>query len=354
MKQRAIVLTDGLYHTSSAKTAHGLVRGSRRFNIEAIIDRVHHGKDAGHLLDGENRRIPIYATIDEALAKLDEKPDCVVVGVAAAGGRLSNSLVKDIAHALNKTLPIVNGLHEMVATHPDLGPLAQRLGVPILDIRKPKPFSELHHWSGAIMQVKAPRIAVLGMDCSAGKRTTCKMLTDACNADGIKAEMIYTGQTGWMQGFPYGLILDSTLNDFVSGELEHAVVTCDREAKPDVIFLEGQSALRNPSGPCGAEFICSAKAAGVILQYIPSRSFFKGQDGISPMPALIDEIDLIERYGTKVIAITINTLGLTDGGEAVRAQIKSETGLPTVCPREKGVAKLLPVISRFIEDHRSA
>ena len=35
--------------------------------------------------------------------------------------------------------------------------------------------------------------------------------------------MIYTGQTGWLQGGEYGFIFDSTLNDFVSGELENAI-----------------------------------------------------------------------------------------------------------------------------------
>ena len=58
--------------------------------------------------------------------------------------------------------------------------------------------------------------------------------------------MIYTGQTGWLQGGKYGFIFDSTLNDFVSGELEHAILTCYEETNPDVILIEGQSALRNP------------------------------------------------------------------------------------------------------------
>ena len=86
---------------------------------------------------------------------------------------------------------------------------------------------------------------------------------------GKQAEMIYTGQTGWMQGSPYGFIFDSTVNDFIGGELEKAVLTCAREAKPDYILLEGQSALRNPSGPCGSEYLLSANAKGVILQHAP-------------------------------------------------------------------------------------
>ena len=73
-------------------------------------------------------------------------------------------------------------------------------------------------------------------------------------------------------GHDYGFIFDSTPNDFVSGELENVVFRCDRDCSPDLILLEGQSSLRNPSGPCGAEFLCSAMAKGVILQHMPGRN----------------------------------------------------------------------------------
>jgi uncharacterized NAD-dependent epimerase/dehydratase family protein len=40
---------------------------------------------------------------------------------------------------------------------------------------------------------------------------------------GFKAELIGTGQTAWMQGAKYSIVLDSLINDFVAGEIEHAV-----------------------------------------------------------------------------------------------------------------------------------
>ena len=36
---KAIVLTNGLFDTKSAKTAHGLIRASKRFAIVAVIDK---------------------------------------------------------------------------------------------------------------------------------------------------------------------------------------------------------------------------------------------------------------------------------------------------------------------------
>ena len=59
--KNAIVLTDGLLMTSDAKTAHGLIRGTERFDIVAVVDcEATAGKDAGELLDGKNRNIPVF------------------------------------------------------------------------------------------------------------------------------------------------------------------------------------------------------------------------------------------------------------------------------------------------------
>src|SRR5690606_39322667 len=157
-------------------------------------------------------------------------------------------------------------------------------------------------WSGEIATVKSSEIAVLGTDCALGKRTTARILTELMRGNAYSAEMIYTGQTGWMQGAEYGFIFDSTLNDFVSGELEHAVVRCYRERKPDIIFLEGQSSLCNPSGPAGAAWIVSAAADGVILRHDTTRKKYKGcETHPGQIPPLKDVIAMIAMYGAPVL-----------------------------------------------------
>tara|TARA_B100001939_G_scaffold256598_1_gene223532 strand:+ start:1691 stop:1927 length:237 start_codon:yes stop_codon:yes gene_type:complete len=40
IKGNAVVLTNGKFDSKSAKTAHGLIRGSSRFNIVAVIDSI--------------------------------------------------------------------------------------------------------------------------------------------------------------------------------------------------------------------------------------------------------------------------------------------------------------------------
>jgi uncharacterized NAD-dependent epimerase/dehydratase family protein len=42
------------------------------------------------------------------------------------------------------------------------------------------------------------------------------------------------------------------------------------------MIIEDQSSLRAPSGPCGAEFLLSGGAHGVVLQHAAGREFFEG------------------------------------------------------------------------------
>lgn len=340
----ALVFTLGLLDQNYAKTAHGLIRGSDRFTIKAVIDPVHAGNDAGEILDGINRNIPVYATIDEAL-KEQQDIKYAIVGIAPVGGKLPIELLNQLKHCAVKGLSIISGLHEYVSEKPDIVEAAARTGAQIIDIRKPKHKSELHFWTGRIFQVKCPIVAILGMDCAIGKRSTTRFLLEACNKEGIKAEMIFTGQTGWMQSGRYGFVLDSTYNDFVSGELEHAIVSCWDERHPDIIFLEGQSALRNPSGPCGSELLISGQAKHTILLFSPKRMYFDDNPAWGKMPSLQSEIDLIQAYGSKVIGVALNTTGCTRE-EAVRYKesIQKEIRLPVCLPVETGVDELMPAV----------
>jgi uncharacterized NAD-dependent epimerase/dehydratase family protein len=333
----AVVLANGHFADGYAKTAHGLVRGSRRFEVVGVVDPACAGADAGELLDGCTRSIPISASLPEAVAKAAKPPRVCVIGVATEGGVLPAELRGELLQAADLGLQIVNGLHQLLADDPELVARCRASGAQIVDIRHPRSFSELAFWSGKIRGLAIPRIAVLGTDCALGKRTTACLLLEALRARGVSAEMVFTGQTGWLQGFEHGFIFDATPNDFVSGELERAVLECAAEKRPDVILLEGQSGLRNPSGPCGAEFLLSAYARHVVLVHAPARDIFEGSEelpgGPWPMPPLSEEVELIRLYGAETLAIAINVEGLDAQAIARhRADIERETGLPTLVP----------------------
>ncbi|MEO0470314.1 MAG: DUF1611 domain-containing protein [Bacteroidota bacterium] len=343
--QTAIILTGGLLDNISAKTAHGLIRGSERFQIIGIIDTHHAGKDAGEVLDGQKRNIPVYPDF-EAFLSSGQRADCCILGIANAGGRLPDQLRPDIEKALRNGISVVSGMHEFLIDQPRLAELAAAHGAQLIDVRRPKPASELHFWSGAIDSVSCPIIAVMGTDCAVGKRTTAKFLVEEARSRGLKAEMIYTGQTGWMQGWKYGLVLDATLNDFVSGEIEHAIVSCFEAERPDVIFLEGQAALRNPSGPCGSEFLVSGGADGVILVHPAGRTHYKGwADFNRVLPPVEEEMELVRMYGKPTLGIAVNTANMdADTARSYQEEKEAGLGIPVVLPLKDGVAKLLDAI----------
>jgi uncharacterized NAD-dependent epimerase/dehydratase family protein len=350
-KSNAIIITAGYLDSNNGKTAHGLIRGTDRYNIVGVIDAKYVGKDAGEVLDGKKRNIPVFASIDEFAKTSKHAAAYCIVGVATKGGLIPDSLRAILKDALVHGYGLVNGLHEYISDIPELADFARSRGLEIIDVRKPKKFKDLHFWSGEIKNVHCPKIAVLGTDCALGKRTTTRFLVEAMRKAGFRAEMIYTGQTGWMQGAKYGFVFDSTLNDFISGEMEHAIVQCWQEAKPDIIFIEGQSSLRNPSGPAGAEWIVSADANAVVLQHNPARKKYKGlEDYPADIPEIKDEIALVKIYGAPTVAITVNTAKMTEQEARTYAdQKEKELSMPVILPLEDGVERLIAIFKDMID-----
>ena len=345
-RSRAIVLTNGLLDHLDAKTAHGLIRGSDRFQIVGVIDPVHGGKDAGEVLDGQNRAIPVYHSLIDFNSLSSEKAEFAIIGVALSGGKLPDNWAQLLMSCIENGLSIVNGLHQPLADNANFRAAAEKYKVDLVDIRKPPDFDQLRFWTGEIYQVKTPIIAVLGMDCAVGKRTTSRMITELCQQNRIQAEMIYTGQTGWLQGNRYGFIFDATPNDFICGEIERAIVDCHREASPDLILIEGQSSLRNPSGPCGSEFILSGNAKTVILQHAPFRTYYDELEELGcQIPGIEDEIKLISALGAATAAVTLNGEG---GSEAelidYQQDLTRKLQIPVIRPLQEGLSNLLLVI----------
>jgi len=354
MKSSAIVLANRLFKTPNGKVAHGLIRGSDRFSVTAVVDPDCAGEDAGEVLDGKHRGIPIVASLEQALSTAEQPPRYCIVGIATHGGRFTDELRTVVLDAVKRGLSIVNGLHDVASEDAEIAAAAEAAGVELIDLRKSPAKSSLHFWEGDIHQVRAPRIAVLGTDCALGKRTTTRLLVQALNDSGIRAEMIYTGQTGWMQGARYGFVFDAVINDYVSGEVEHAIVSCDKEVEPDVMVIEGQSSLRNPSGPCGAEFLLSGGAHGVVLQHAAGREFFEGYEDLQlRIPSVADEIALIGMYGARTLAVTLNGAHVSkDELIAEQQAYERELGIPVLRPLEEGLERLVPVVGEYIEEQR--
>jgi uncharacterized NAD-dependent epimerase/dehydratase family protein len=309
----AIVYCEGAFGTTNGKTANGLVRFTRRYRILSVVDSTQAGSDAGMVLDRVPSGIPVLRSIGEALADAQGRgrpATHLIVGLAPDGGRLGRRGRAAVAEALQHGLDVDSGLHDFLGDDDELAGLAGARGCRIRDIRKPPPRSELHFFSGKIEQVDAFRVAVLGTDSAVGKRTTAWKIVEELEARGHSVELVGTGQTAWLQGARHGLILDSLVNDFVTGEIEHAVWKAWKESRPAFLIIEGQGSLMNPAYPGGLEVLAAGRPDAVVIQHAPGRLFYDGFPGfrIQPLKTQIEAIELLS--DRPVVAIGLNHEGV--------------------------------------------
>jgi uncharacterized NAD-dependent epimerase/dehydratase family protein len=338
----AVILAEGVYSTTYGKTANGLIRYSKRYRIVSVIDSKYAGKDAGAVLTGRINGIPIISTISEARKT---GADTIIVGAATDGGFLPKEYRPFIAEALRAGMDVVSGLHEFISDDPEFSRIAKGSKSSIIDVRKmfrdrKDPFT------GGISEVSAFRIAVLGTDSAIGKRTTAIILNNRLNDIGRKSVMIGTGQTSWMQGFPYTVVVDSMINDFIPGGLESVTLEAWRNERPEFMFIEGQGSVLHPAYPGSFEIIGACRPDAIILQHAPARHFFDGFESF-PIPDLSKYIAILELLSDrKVIAISLNRENMTDDEvEEERAKLEKRFGIPVFDP----LGSTDNVISRILE-----
>ena len=330
---KALVYCEKAFTTTNGKTAHGLIRFTERYEVVGLIDSTFVGQDAGTVLDGKANQIPIFGSLEEALKTLkssNKSPESLVIGLAPDGGRLPEFARADVKYALAQGLNVDCGLHDFLSDDPEMVTLAQQHSCRIRDIRKTPGRKDLHFFSGKIEEVDCLKLAILGTDSAIGKRTSAWLIVHAFRDAGYNTELVGTGQTAWMQGAKYTMIMDSLINDFVSGEIEHAVHEAWKNEKTDVIIIEGQGSLMNPAYPGGFEILAAGRPDYVIMQHAPRRLEYDGFPGykLHPIDEQIRAVEVIS--GKKVIAITLNHENMApDEIQAECDKLEQETGLPT-------------------------
>ncbi len=351
MSRTALIYSGGLLDSSFAKTAHGLLRAGSRFEVLGVVDEKHAGADVQALVPGAKQSVRVFASVQAALVALDRRPQCVVVGTAFSGGQLPPEHRAELLGALRLGLTLVSGLHQQLGEDEEFRAAAQAGGARIRDVRRP---GRLSFWSGEILSVPVPRLAVLGTDCAIGKRTTAQLIVDGLQREGVHGELIYTGQTGWMQGAGYGFVLDATPNDFVGGQLEAAMLACAREAQPDLMVIEGQASLRHPAGACGGELLASGDIRGVVLQHIPGRQGFEDFEHLPlRVPSAEAECELIHQLGAQVIAVCLNESELAPAERAdYKAALTTRLSVPVLNPLEEPIAQLIKAVMAFTHRDR--
>jgi uncharacterized NAD-dependent epimerase/dehydratase family protein len=325
---RVAVLAEGKLGNGLAKTANGLVLHAVRDTVVCVIDSTCVGKDAGEVVAGRHRGIPVVHDVHAALAF---DPEALYIGVATIGGVLPDTFRQAIRQALEADLLVVNGLHHFLADDPEFKPLLDAGKGSVWDVRRPP--TGLRVADGRVFDVTVPRVVVMGMDCDSGKRMTAVELVHAAQRRGIHVGFVATGQTGCMLGPDAGAVIDRIPADFTAGQVERMV--CDvAEREPELIIIPGQASIQHPAySGVSLAILHGAAPDAVVLQVVPGRkqrAFFahKGYE----IGTITKEIALIEALGTgKVVALAVNGQHTSDAAAAVRA-VAAETGLPAVDP----------------------
>ncbi len=348
MDGTALILCEGAFGLPDGKTANGLVRYTERYLVLGVIDSRLAGGDAGNILDGVPNNIPIFASIEAALTELNPKPDYAVIGIAPDGGLLPFEYRCAIVKALRLGINVDCGLHTFLGDDAEFVTAAKAGGARIRDVRKPPRRDGLHFWSGKIREVAAKKVVVLGTDSAIGKRTTALLFHKSLQGHGIKSAIVGTGQTSWFQGIPHTIVMDSIVNDFVVGELEHITWQAWRDLNPDVIIIEGQGCLTHPAYPGGFEIMSACRPDAIILQHAPAREFYDGFPEWR-LAGIGREIAILKLLTpAPVIAITINHEKITDAQiDSIVAEYEAHYGVPVCDPLKHGCAKLISALKKI-------
>lgn len=346
-EQTALIYCEGNFGDLDGKTANGLIRHSRKYEIMGVIDSHLAGRDSGMVLDGKKNEKKIYLDLTEAIRQLGRTPVNFIFGLAPKEAFLSTEERRVILDAMDLGMNIVNGLHEFISEDKEFVQASKKNHVQIEDIRKPRPKRYLHLYTGAVRQVTIPRIAVFGTDCAVGKRTTALLLAKALEGRGLKTLFIGSGQTALIQGEKYGVAMDAMTSEFMTGEFEHAVLEGIRHERPDVILIEGQSALSHPAFVSTCAIIRGSVPDAIILQHPPKREIRVDFPAFS-MPSVGEEIKLLESYsGVPVFAVTLNheKMSLDEVNEAIETY-EQEYGVQVTDPLIFGCDKLVDAVFR--------
>src|SRR5437016_2579363 len=157
--ERAVILCDGDFGQSTGKTANGLVRYSKRYEIAGVIDHTKAGRDAGDVLDGKPNGVPIVANLKEAIERC--QPETLIIGVATFGGYIPKEFRPVIREAIEHRLNVVAGLHEFLNDDPEFVKLAEAHGARLVDVRKPRPIRESKQFSDLVRAYDETRARVI-------------------------------------------------------------------------------------------------------------------------------------------------------------------------------------------------
>src|SRR5213593_1603380 len=334
------ILAEGQFARATAKTAIGVLRYAP-FEVVAVIDSMRAGTDAAQHV-GVGKGVPVVASVDDAIARGAE---AILIGTAAAGGRIADQYRPLLARALERGVAVWNGLHERVLSDPALAAAAKRGNATVRELREPP--SDLPIGGHRARRQGSVVVLTVGTDAAVGKMTASLEIVDALRRAGKRAAFVATGQTG-IAIAGKGIAVDAVVADFIAGAAEQMV--CEAAERADWVIVEGQGSLTHP-GFSGVTLglLHGAGPDLMVLCHDVSRLSVKGYDDGLPLRPLRDYIQIYEEAAAwrrppgyppaRIVAVALNTAKVNE--EFARAMIEAaavETGLLAADPVREGAA----------------
>lgn len=273
----------------------------------------------------------------------------LVLGIANAGGRLGEALVRDALTAIDAGMNVASGLHHRLRDEPRLAEAAKTRGVSLFDVRDPP--ADLPVGNGK--RRAGNRLLTVGTDCSVGKMYATLALRDALAARGVTADFRATGQTGILIAGS-GIPIDAVVADFIAGGIE--VLTPARE-DDGWDLIEGQGSLFHPSfAGVSTGLLHGAQPRAIVMCHDPSRPHMRGLPhyklpDIAECLAANLSVARLTSPDVVAVGVALNTSKL-DEPEARRlcADTEQRLSLPTTDPFRFGAET---IVDKVLECARS-
>src|SRR5438132_5273499 len=335
---KVAILAEGQFARATAKTAIGVLRYAP-FEVVAVVDSTRAGTDAAECV-GVGRGVPVVADGPTALAR---GATVLLIGTAAAGGRIPDEYRPALAAALERGVAVWNGLHERVRSDPAMAAAATRGRATVRELREPP--ADLEIGGHRRRRTGAHVVLTVGSDAAVGKMTAALELVAALRRAGECAAFVATGQTG-IAIAGSGIAVDAVVSDFVAGAAER--ITCDAAEEADWVVVEGQGSLTHP-GFSGVTLglIHGAAPDVMVLCHEAMRHSVKGYDDRQPLRTLREYVRIYEDAAAwrrppgyppaRVVAVALNTADVSEGlAYAVIRSVAGEAGPPSAHPVREG------------------
>ena len=280
-------------------------------------------------------------TAEEAVRK---GAKTLVIGVANAGGVVSDTWTETLVAALHAGLDLASGLHARLGDLSLVREAARMRNRRLFDVRQPP--QEFAVGTGDRRPGK--RLLTVGTDASVGKMYATLALEAEWRRRDVPCTFRATGQTGiFVAG--EGVSVDAVVADFISGATEWLAPANDPDHWD---LIEGQGSLFHPSyAGVTLGLIHGAQPDAIVVCHEPTRTHMRGLPAW-PLPALDACIEAnlqaarLTNPDVVCAGLCINTEALGEAeAEAVLAELGEAHGLPCVDPIRTGVG---PIADRIL------